>query len=634
MPADFDPRRAEIADEALLATHISMCGIIGCTGVENAGEVLVSGLRTLEYRGYDSAGIAYFDKEKGLSVQKAAGKIRALEEKLSALGEIKASSGIGHTRWATHGAPTDANSHPHGSARVQLVHNGIIENYAELRAELLGLGYVFSSETDTEVAALLLDRLLDAYASKREAIVALTGRLTGSYALGILFADEPDTVYAVRRGSPLMLGVGEGKSFLTSDLTAILTHTRDYLVLEEGEIAVLRDGGVLVMKEDGTPVERPLKRADWDARAVRLEGHAHFMHKEIFEEPTAIVSTLRPRVAGGLPDFSPDGVDAERLRRAERIVFIACGTAYHASLLARRMIEREARIPVECEIASEFRYRDPILSERDVVVCVSQSGETADTLAALRLAKERGAYVVSIVNVVGSSVARESDAVIYTHAGPEIAVASTKAYTVQTAILSLFAVWLARLVGKCSEARARELTEALTVGLPGAVREILAREEEIKALTAPLSDVSYLFYIGRCADADIAAEASLKLKEITYLHSEAYAAGELKHGTISLIEQGTPVIALSTEAELREKMIANVKEVAARGARVTAFAAGGETAHLAEVSDDLFVLPELDASVAPIAAVTVLQMFAYHAAVLRGCDVDQPRNLAKSVTVE
>lgn len=388
------------------------------------------------------------------------------------------------------------------------------------------------------------------------------------------------------------------------------------------------------MKEDGTPIERPLKRADWDARAVRLEGHAHFMHKEIFEEPTAIVSTLRPRVAGGLPDFSPDGVDAERLRRAERIVFIACGTAYHASLLARRMIEREARIPVECEIASEFRYRDPILSERDVVVCVSQSGETADTLAALRLAKERGAYVVSIVNVVGSSVARESDAVIYTHAGPEIAVASTKAYTVQTAILSLFAVWLARLVGKCSEARARELTEALTVGLPGAVREILAREEEIKALTAPLSDVSYLFYIGRCADADIAAEASLKLKEITYLHSEAYAAGELKHGTISLIEQGTPVIALSTEAELREKMIANVKEVAARGARVTAFAAGGETAHLAEVSDDLFVLPELDASVAPIAAVTVLQMFAYHAAVLRGCDVDQPRNLAKSVTVE
>ncbi len=611
-----------------------MCGIIGCTGVEDAKEVLVAGLHTLEYRGYDSAGIAYFEKEKGLCVQKAAGKIRSLEERLATVGEIKASCGIGHTRWATHGAPTDVNSHPHGSARVQLVHNGIIENYAELRAELLALGYAFASETDTEVAALLLDKLSGEYSEKREAVIALTKRLVGSYALGILFADEPNTVYAVRRGSPLMLGVGEGKSFLTSDLTAILAHTRDYLVLEEGEVAVLRDGGVFVTKEDGTPVERPLKHADWDAQAVRLEGHAHFMHKEIFEEPLAIVSTLRPRVLSGLPDFSVDGVDAERMKRAERIVFIACGTAYHASLIARRMIEREARIPVECEIASEFRYRDPILSSRDVVVCVSQSGETADTLAALRLAKERGAYVLGIVNVVGSSVARESDAVIYTHAGPEIAVASTKAYTVQTAILSLFAVWLARLVGRCTEERARSLTEALCVGLVGAVRVILSREEEIKALTVPLADASHLFYIGRCADADAAAEASLKLKEITYLHSEAYAAGELKHGTISLIEQNTPVVALSTEADLREKMIANVKEVAARGAMVTTFAAGGEIAHLAEVSDAIFVLPETDPSVAPIAAATALQLFAYHAAVLRGCDVDQPRNLAKSVTVE
>ena len=620
--------------ERFLRSIFDMCGIIGCTGVKNAKEVLLSGLKTLEYRGYDSAGIACFDENGEFFIQKAAGKIRALEEKLSSAPAVISSCGIGHTRWATHGAPTDENSHPHGSARVQIVHNGIIENYAELREELIARGYRFSSETDTEAVALLLDKLSYEYPSHIDAIAALTRRLVGSYALGILFCDEPTSIYAVRRQSPLLIGVGEGESFLSSDLTAILAHTKNYLILEAGEIAILHNGGVSIINEDKTPVSRPCQRVDWDVEAVRLEGHAHFMHKEICEEPSALGATLSPRIASGLPDFSPDRLDPDRLKTAERIVFVACGTAYHAALIAKRAIEGLARVQVVCEIASEFRYRDPVLSPRDVVICVSQSGETADTLAALSLAKARGAYLIGVVNVVGSTLAREADAVLYTHAGPEIAVASTKAYTVQSALLSLFAVWLARLVGKCSAERAKALTESLTVGLPSAVREIISREDEIKALAAEIGKAEHLFFIGRGADADAAAEASLKLKEISYLHSEAYAAGELKHGTISLVEKDTPIVALSSDLTLREKMISNVKEVLARGAKVLAFSIGDREGALSEVSGSAVSLPETDAISAPIAMATALQLFAYHVAVFRGCEVDQPRNLAKSVTVE
>ena len=611
-----------------------MCGIIGCSGAADAASTLVAGLHALEYRGYDSAGIAYFDRSSRLCTVKAAGKITALEEKLRPLGRIVSHCGIGHTRWATHGAPTDRNSHPHGSARLQLVHNGIIENDAEIRLELTRRGYRFSSETDTEAAALLLDSLCDEYASHREALCALTRRLVGSFALAVLFADEPGCVYAVRRGSPLVIGVGDGESLLTSDLTAILAHTRRYLELEEGEIAILRDGEALITGQDGTPVVRAPKEASWSVEAVRLAGHRHFMHKEIFEEPRAIDATLDCRIRDGLPDFSFDGVDRNRIGAAERILFVACGTAYHASLVARRVIEREARVPVECEIASEFRYRDPIVSSRDVVIAVSQSGETADTLAALRLAKERGAYVLGIVNAVGSSVAREADAVLYTRAGPEIAVASTKAYVVQGALLSLFGVWLAMQRGRMAHERARELTAALSSRLPDAISAVLKREEEISALARTVGDAEHLFFIGRRADADAALEASLKLKEITYLHSEAYAAGELKHGTISLIESGTPVIAISGESDLRDKLISNVKEVAARGARVTSFAVGGDLRPLADASSAVFLIPETDEILVPLVLACALQLLAYHVALLLGRDVDQPRNLAKSVTVE
>ena len=610
-----------------------MCGIIGCTGVRHAVDTLVDGLRMLEYRGYDSAGVAWFDREGVLKTEKSVGKIRDLEARLALRGDLDGKAGIGHTRWATHGAPTDANSHPHGTARVQLVHNGIIENYAALKGELLALGYAFASDTDTEAAALLLDRLCEQTDSHAEAMRALAGRLVGSFAIGAVFADEPEVIYAIRRESPLLIAVGEGTSYLASDMTAVLAYTRRYLTLMAGELAILTPCSVTLLGENGEKIEREPCEASWDVRAAERGGHPHFMHKEIFEEPRAIRDTLAPRISQGLPDFSGELPDAARLACAERIYIVACGTAYHAGLLGGNAIERYARIPVTVEVASEFRYRDPILSGREPVIFISQSGETADTLAALRLARSRGAYTVGLVNVVGSSVAREADAALYTYAGPEISVASTKAYTVQTALLSLFALHLAVLRGCISHSDARRETAALLSELPEEIERILAREGEIASLAEELAPQEKLFFIGRRADYCAATEASLKLKEISYIHSEAYAAGELKHGTISLIEQGTPVIALSTEQALREKMLGNVREVTARGARVLLFAVG-EPAALAEAATGAFLLPEMSRISAPIALATALQLLAYHTACLRGCDVDQPRNLAKSVTVE
>ncbi len=606
-----------------------MCGIIGCTGVPSAALRVLEGLRRLEYRGYDSAGIAWFDREGVLKREKSAGRINVLAERLSLRSDLGGSTAIGHTRWATHGAPSDTNSHPHGNERVQLVHNGIIENYAALRSELTALGYSFASDTDTETAALLLDHLAKQTKSRADAMRELARRLVGSFAIGAVFSDEPETVYAIRRDSPLLIALGEGESYLVSDMTAVLAYTRRYLSLEAGELAILAPSGVTLLDAEGQKITREICTATWDAAAAERGGHAHFMHKEIYEGARAVRDTL----GGGIFDADLTGVLVDRLAKCGHIYIVACGTAYHAGLLGARAVERFANLPVSVELASEFRYRGPLFSERSAVILVSQSGETADTLAALRLAAERGAYTVGMVNTVGSAIAREADAVLYTHAGPEIAVASTKAYTVQSALLTALALVLAARRGAISESEIASEREALARSLPDAIGAILAREGEVCRLAREIAKSEHLFFIGRCADHDAAAEASLKLKEISYIHSEAYAAGELKHGTISLIEPGTPVIALSTEAALREKLLGNIREVAARGARVLLIGTEGAKELTKEASES-FLIPDLPGAVAPIALATVLQLLAYHTAVLRGCDVDRPRNLAKSVTVE
>lgn len=608
-----------------------MCGIIGYTGKREAKEVLISGLCALEYRGYDSAGIAAFDKTGKLFTVKSAGKIRALSEKIESVGAPPASTGIGHTRWATHGAPTDYNSHPHGTSRVMLVHNGIIENYAEIKAELLSLGYTFRSETDTEVAAVLLDSLYRG--DPVRAIKEACARLSGSYAFAVLFADKPDTMYAVREGSPLIVGVGEKESFVASDITAILAYTKRYISLDEGKIAVLCGEKVRIIGKSGKDITYHVDTAEWDVHAAERGGFDHFMKKEIFEEPDALKRCLCPRIKNGLPDFSHECIREEALLRAERIVLVACGTAMHAAFAAKTYFEKYARVRTEVEIASEFRYRAPIITEKDVVIVVSQSGETADTIAALRLAKGFGAYTVGVVNTVGSTIAREVDTVLYIHAGPEIAVASTKAYTVQSALFLLFSLHLARVRGVMNEEDARSLCQVVSTELPAALGAILLREEEIKERAQSIKEKEHLFFIGRGADYYAALEASLKLKEISYIHSEAYAAGELKHGTISLIEEGTPVVALASSADLEAKLCSNVKEVKARGGEVFAVTSHGSRI-FEGVADSIFRLPKMHDAISPIAEVTVLQLYAYFAAVARGCSVDQPRNLAKSVTVE
>ena len=605
-----------------------MCGIIGYIGKDNSVERLVEGLRALEYRGYDSAGVAFFGESGELIRVKAAGRLANMEEKLKSVSGTSGSHcGIGHTRWATHGAPSDANSHPHGTAALQLVHNGIIENYAGIREELTALGYVFESDTDTEAAAKLLDwyRRTD---DSLTAIARLTKRLCGSYAFGIVFAGEPDRIYAVRKDSPLIIGIGDGENFIASDITAILSRTRRYCQLDEGEIAVVKSDGITILK-DGVRVEKEIKTALWDTEAAERGGFPHFMLKEIHEEPDAIRKTLGPRISGGLPDFSGEKLDAKALAEASRLHIVACGTAMHAGLIARELFNRLARIPVEVWTASEFRYCDPIVGKGDIVTIISQSGETADSLAALRLAKSKGAKTLAVVNVVGSSIAREADSVLYTLAGPEIAVASTKAYTVQTSLLALLAVDCGLRRGILSEADARALTNELSCRAPEAVGEVISRAEELKLLAGRIKDSEDLFFIGRGIDCALASEGSLKLKEISYIHSEAYAAGELKHGTISLIVPGTPVIALCTVPELVGKMVSNIREVKARGAEVIAIASD-----IIAEADATLTLPKIDPRLAFLPAAAALQLLAYHTSVARGCDVDKPRNLAKSVTAE
>ena len=606
-----------------------MCGIVGYVGKRNAQNVLLDGLEKLEYRGYDSAGVA-LALEGGIRVVKSKGRLAELRKKLELQVLAESRCGIGHTRWATHGEPSDVNSHPHSTPRVSIVHNGIIENYGILKERLMAKGYTFESETDTEVLVKLIDNCYEGEPLK--ALHEALGMVRGSYALAVLFKDFPDTVFAVKRESPLIVGWGEGENFVASDIPALLKYTRKYSVLEEGDLAVVTAGSIQFYNEFAEPVEREVLTADWDMEAAEKGGYPHFMLKEINEQPAAITATVSPRVENGLPDLRIPELSDEVLRGIGTIHLVACGTAMHAGMVGKAAIEALARVPAEVDIASEFRYRNPILRPNDLVIIISQSGETSDTLAALKLAKSRGVPVLAIVNVVGSSIARAADHVLYTYAGPEIAVASTKAYTVQMCVLYLFAFRLALARGEQTEAEIRRLTAEL-LRASEVIKPRLADCEQIKYLASRFVNTQSCFFIGRGFDYSLSLEGSLKLKEISYVHSDAYAAGELKHGTISLVTDGVPVIALATQKQVYEKTISNAKETKSRGAKVLLFTTRDAVVPDG-VADYVVRLDDYDDLLMPLQLIVPLQLFAYYMAVLRGCDVDKPRNLAKSVTVE
>lgn len=607
-----------------------MCGIVGYVGSKQAVPILLEGLKRLEYRGYDSAGIAVHDGT-AIQIAKAKGRLTVLEEKLSRRG-LNGTLGIGHTRWATHGKPSDINSHPHTnqSGEIAVVHNGIIENYRSLKEWLQREGYFFVSETDTEVVAHLINHFYqgDLVAAVQRAL----DKIEGSYALGVIARAHPDRVVVARKDSPLVIGLGQGENYFASDIPALLKHTRKVILLADREIAVIWKERVKVIDQFGNPVSKEVMEITWDVEAAEKAGYQHFMLKEIHEQPKALRDTLTSRLSDGRVDLSELGLTAEELARTGKIWITACGTAYHAGLVGRYIMERTLRIPVQAEIASEFRYRDPLIDPRDLLIIISQSGETADTLAALRLGKQAGAKVIAITNVVGSTVAREADSVLYTWAGPEIAVASTKAYTTQLLCLYLLALDMAGKLGRIDPAGYAAVAEAL-VKLPELAEKTLANKELIQRCAHETFNVPSIFYIGRGLDYAVAKEGSLKLKEISYINSEAYAAGELKHGTIALIEEGTPVIALATQPHLFEKTLSNIKEVKARGGFVIAIAVEGNEA-VAREADRVIYLPAIHPLLAPVLAAIPLQLYAYYIAVAKGCDVDKPRNLAKSVTVE
>ena len=609
-----------------------MCGIVGYVGKRNATEVLMNGLSKLEYRGYDSAGIAVFENEM-IKVAKSKGRLADLQEKMNKEGEPSGHAGIGHTRWATHGEPSDRNSHPHGGGNVTLVHNGIIENYKKLKEFLLSEGRTFESDTDTEVIAQLIDYYYEQnHGNPVEAIVKTLKDLEGSYALGVIFADFPDRVFALRKESPLIVGIGEGESFIASDVTAILQYTKNYYLLEPGEIAVLSKQEAKVYDLHYQRIEKERKVADWDISEAEKGGYEHYMLKEIHEQPESINKTIKPRIENGMPNLEECGITPEKLMEFNKIHIVACGTAMHAGIVGKYVIEKLARIPVNVDIASEFRYREPLVGEGDLVIIISQSGETADSLEALKLSKRLGAKTLAIVNVKGSSIAREADMLIYTHAGPEIAVASTKAYMVQIAVMYLFAFELALANKQIDEAECKRLT-ALLEGTPDKITEILEHKEMTQLIASELITADSLLYIGRGLDYALSMEGSLKLKEISYIHSESYAAGELKHGTISLITDNMPVIAVATQKNLFDKTISNIKEVKARGAKVV-LVSREEYQPEKDAADFKFGLPDYEDLLMPMLAVVPLQLIAYYTAVLKGTDVDKPRNLAKSVTVE
>lgn len=606
-----------------------MCGIVGYVGERQSASVLIDGLSKLEYRGYDSAGIAILNHGKIVTI-KSKGRLKKLEEKMLQEGVPEGTCGIGHTRWATHGEPSDINSHPHGNARLTIVHNGIIENYMELKEKLVRKGYDFQSQTDTEVVAKLLDYYYKG--DPMEAIRHLIAAIKGSYALGILFRDFPEEIFALRKDSPLIIGIGKGENFIASDIPAVLKYTRNYELIEENEIVRLTKDKVLVYNLDGELVDKKVLTANWDVEAAEKAGYPHFMLKEIFEQPKALKDTVGPRLKENLPNFQNENIPDALFADTKKIHIVACGTAMHAGMIGKNIIERLARIPVDVQIASEFRYCDPILNPDELMIIISQSGETADTLAALRLAKQRGIPTLAVVNVVGSSISREADYVIYTWAGPEIAVASTKAYTVQLGVMYLLAIQFALCKHTLSPEQAAKMGQTLQ-SIPQQMQQILEKTDDCKYYASRFQNATDLFFIGRGLDYAISLEGSLKLKEISYMHSEAYAAGELKHGTISLIDTDVPVIAVATQSNLYEKTVSNIKEVVTRGAKVLLVVKEGLPVDMSTARYVLSI-PNAEDIYMPLLSVIPLQLFAYYTAVLRGCDVDKPRNLAKSVTVE
>ena len=606
-----------------------MCGIVGYVGKRPSVDVLVDGLKKLEYRGYDSAGVAVFNGNEH-KIVKAKGRLANIEIKMEKEGKPVGNCGIGHTRWATHGEPSDINSHPHGGDKVTIVHNGIIENYLTIKERLIQDGITFESETDTEVLAKLLNK--NYTGNPFDAIYETLEIVKGSYALGIIFHDIPDRIYAVRKDSPLIVGLGEDENFIASDVPAILKYTNKYYLLEENEVAILEKDNVKVCSLLGDEIEKDVQVANWDAQAADMCGYPHFMLKEINEQPETIKKTITPRIKDGVPDFSEEGLTDDFLKNINSIHIVACGTAMHAGIVGKYVVEKLARVPVHVDIASEFRYRNPIISKNDVMIVISQSGETADTLAALRLAKEMGIKTIGIVNALGSSIAREADICLYTWGGLEIAVASTKAYSVQIAMMYLLAFKLALINGEIDEACCKELVSKLN-DIPDMIGEMLKYQEIYQSTANHLINATSIFYIGRGLDYALSMEGSLKLKEISYIHSESYAAGELKHGTISLIEEDIPVIAVATQSDLYEKTVSNIKEVKARGAKVIMICRK-DSPLSKEVSDYLMEVPDIDDVLMPLLTVIPLQLLAYYTAIFRGCDVDKPRNLAKSVTVE
>ena len=611
-----------------------MCGIVGYVGAQQAAPILLDGLRRLEYRGYDSAGMAVCGPE-GLCVRKAKGRLQALADLTEEGRAVPGTLGVGHTRWATHGEPNDINAHPQVSENglFAVVHNGIIENYALLRAQLMQKGYTFRSQTDTEVVAQLLAYYYAASHDLFEAVTSMLSAVEGAYALGIICADAPDRRIAARKDAPLLLGCGDGENFLASDVTALLRHTRDIMYMDDGELAVITASGIRVYDERRRPVEKEHQHIDWDVDAAEKGGYDHFMLKEIHEQPDAIARAITGRIQNGRVVLSDLTMTDREIRELGRICIVACGSSYHVGMVGKYSLERMLRRPVEVSLASEFRYSDPIVGPGDLVIVISQSGETLDSMAALREAKKRGARILSIVNVVGSSIARESHDVLYTWAGPEIAVATTKAYSTQMVVLNLLGLYFGDILGTVDLDTYTAMVRGIEA-LPAQMEKILSDTADVRAAARELAGHDQVFFIGRNLDYALSLEGSLKLKEISYIHSEAYAAGELKHGTISLIEEGTPVIAAATYMPLFDKAMSNVVEVQARGAQVLALTTEAGAAQMHSRVERVLTVPETETMLLPQLGVVPLQLLAYYIALERGCDIDKPRNLAKSVTVE
>ena len=612
-----------------------MCGIIGFAGREQAAPILLDGLARMEYRGYDSAGIAVRSEARGLQVKKAKGRLQVLSDLTHGGADLEGTLGIGHTRWATHGEPNDVNAHPHISenGQIALVHNGIIENYLEIKEQLQRHGVKFASDTDSEVVAQLLEFHYNECHNMLEAVGRVLRRIQGSYAFGIICSDYPNALIAARKDSPLILGYGENGNYIASDVTAVIKYTRDVVYMDDGEIAVVTPESIDVFDSEMNPLEKQHSQVDWDVSAAEKGGYAHFMFKEIMEQPEAIRKTVSPRIRDGRVVLDDVSMTADYVKNISRIFIIACGSSYHVGMVSKYNWERLLRRPVQVDLASEFRYSDPLVDENTLVIVISQSGETLDTMAAMREAKRRGARTLAVVNVVGSSIAREADDVLYTWAGPEIAVATTKAYSTQLALMDLIGLYLADLLGAVEKSEYDAILTEMQL-LPEKMSQFLEHFEDVQYFASRYFNHNSIFFIGRNLDYAMGLEGSLKLKEISYIHSEAYASGELKHGTISLIEPGTLVVALGTYAALFDKAMSNVVEVKARGAEVLAVTTETFKEKMEKTADSTIVVPDTHPVLQPLLGVVPLQLFAYYVALQRGCDIDKPRNLAKSVTVE